>query len=208
MSEKSSHSRKKWAVGSIIAVVAAGGGLVFLMQYCDAKREARDQAYQQEMEQWSSFQPSPLSGGVVETIIPGGHFIDLDTGDITSSTVGYAWDLQFNTDKGPSWVGLRADKSAEWADLGNVNIEKLKYRDVRDTDFISKREGENDMFLFLAHVTSAPDPGTTYAIKTSEDNIAEVQIVQYIRKDNGYYNLQVRYIVYPYAPDPPKPERK
>lgn len=215
MAGKSRISILKWVVASAIALVGAGGGLVAILQYQDARRQATEARYQQALATWSAFTPASLSHGAHDIDILGGHYVDLDLGRVAMSLTGPAWDVQFvigSSGGGPAAneVGLRLNEGVEVADLGVADFSQVGYRDIRDAEFRAGRQiGGRGRFAYFSHITAAPDGGYLFAIKTSAGNVAKFQVKDYTHQSVlGVRSVRVRYEVFPSVPDPPRPRRQ
>ena len=202
----------KWIVGSIIALIGAGGGLVSVLQYLDAKGEAAEQRYQHELVDWERFSPHSISHGVQKVEVRGGDRFNLETGRVTSNPDSTdTWDLMIGC-----WPqareSLRAADGVEWLDLGVIDFSALRYRDIRDAKYKSQRHpktGYRD--LYYAHRSNVPGKGYAFAIKTSDNNVAKVQIVSYVSVDPDpevCRNVSLLYEVFPVVTDPPRPLRR
>ena len=92
----------KWIIGVIIALLAAGGGIVALLNYIDpptnyeATRIAQNDL-ENNLEDWINFSPQSLSGDPQEATLQGLDAIDFETGHISAahSQTDRDWDLQF-----------------------------------------------------------------------------------------------------------------
>lgn len=201
----------KWFVGSVIALIGAGGGLVAILNYVDARREQAETEFQQALTEWENFQPP--SNGVQRVRLRGLDRFDLETGRVTSNPNASAvdWDLLFGC-----WPGaqesLRASDGVQWADLGVVDFEALRYREIRDAAFQSARHGvTGHPDLYYDHKSNAPGEKYTFAVKTPDDNVAKVQILGYenVSPDpEACRNVSLQYEVFPIVPDPPRPRRR
>jgi hypothetical protein len=195
----------------VIALIGAGGGLVAFLQYLDEKRVAEEREYRQALERWENFAPRSVSRGVQTIEVRGGDRFDLDTGLATSNPgPGSGWDLMFGCWPQAS-ESLRASDKVEWADFGVVDSDDVGYREVRDADFDSRRHPQSgNPDLYMAHKSNVPGPGYAFAIRTSNNNVAKVQIVRYRSVDPNpdvCRNVTLRYEVFPIEPDPPRPRR-
>lgn len=202
----------KWIVGSIIAIIGAGGGLVAVLQYLDAKGEAAERQYRLALVEWERFSPQSISHGVQKVEVRGGDRFNLETGRVTSNPAPTdKWDLLFGC-----WPNaresLRAADGVEWSDFGVVDFSALRYRDVRDARYgglSHPTSGSRD--LYYAHKSNVPGQGYAFAVKTSDNNIAKVQIVSYRSVDpnpEACRNVSLRYEVFPVVTDPPRPFRR
>jgi hypothetical protein len=202
----------KWIVGVIIALIGAGGGLVAILQYLDSKRAAAERQYQQALEEWERFSPQSISRGIQNVELRGLDRFNLETGRVTSAPgFGETWDLMFGC-----WPqgreSLRASDGVEWSDLGVVEFSAVRYREIRDARYESRLHpttGYRD--LYYAHKSNVPRKGYTFAVKTKDNNVAKVQIVDYKSVDPNPLvcrNVSLRYEVFPIVNDPPRPRRR
>ena len=74
----------KWLVGAIIAVLAAGTGIVALLNYADNKKQEIQQQYQADLEVWLNYSP-PSLGGEQTTLLRGSDRIDFESGKKSSN---------------------------------------------------------------------------------------------------------------------------
>ena len=209
MSEHARGSRVKWAVGTMVGLVGAGGGIVALLQYADSTSAAAESEYQEALEEWRSFAPASISGTPNEVELLGGWFVDLDLGRSSMSATGRAWDLRFTVDREHVWIGILANAEVEWSDLGTVDFATIPYRDLRDAEFTDVRAGRGDKYLYYSHITAAVGPGYTFAVRTPADHVGKVQIVNYVLGANSRpRGVRLRYEFFPIASDPPRPRRR
>ncbi|MDY6994085.1 MAG: hypothetical protein SVR94_15985 [Pseudomonadota bacterium] len=202
----------KWAVGSIIALIAAGGGLVAILNYYDNKRAEDNLRYQQALEEWNNFSPESITGGVQEVKLRGADRFDLETGRFTSNPEpGFRWDLQFVCGTNAREAMRVPGDNVAWHEFGVLNFESIKYRELRDANYISRRHNVTNYYdLYYAHKSNVPQDGYTFAVKTTDDNVALVQIAGYESIDPNpevCRNVELKYDVYPIVDDPPKPSR-
>ncbi|WP_166839064.1 hypothetical protein [Rheinheimera pleomorphica] len=212
ISDSKKASWLKWSVGAVIALIGAAGGAVALLEYLDAKRAAAETRYQQAIATWDAFTPAVI-GQNKQTEMLLGWYIDLDVGLVAMSLTGSDWDLKSDLELiyreeagkqravGTKWEGLRANTNVQWAHLGVTEFSLVGYRDVRDATF------QTGGWLYRSHPTAAPGPGYIFAIKTSDNNVAKVQIVRYEPHNSYSRRMFVRYEVYPIVADPPRPRR-
>jgi hypothetical protein len=202
----------KWIVGAIIALIGAGGGLVAVLQYLDSKQAAAERQYQQALEEWERFSPQSISRGVQNVELRGGDRFNLETGRVTSAPgPGETWDLMFGCWP-QGYESLRALDGVEWFDLGVVDFSAVRYRDIRDARYESRRQpttGYRD--LYYAHKSNVPGKGYAFVVKTTDNNVAKVQIVGYRSVDPNpevCRDVSLRYEVFPIVHDPPRPRRR
>ena len=212
ISDSKKASWLKWSVGAVIALIGAAGGAVAVLEYLDAKRAAAETRYQQAIAGWEAFTPALISQQEQVEVLWGWD-IDLDVGLVAMSLSGSNWDLQSELELihreeagkkravGTKWEGLRANTNVQWAHLGVVEFSAVAYRDIRDATF------QTGGWLYRSHPTAAPGPGYIFAIKTSDGNLAKLQIVRYEPHNSYSRRMFVRYEVYPIVPDPPRPRR-
>lgn len=211
MSSTKQSSWFRWVVGSIIALIAAGGGLVALLKYLDQKYTEQGEWYKQALKEWENFAPESISRGTQTVTLRGLDRFDLETGRVTSNPgLDNSWDLLFGCWP-QAYESLRAGDGVAWSDLGVVDFNGIRYRDIRDASFRTNRnETTGYPDLYYAHKSNVPGSNYTYAIKTPLDHVAKVQIVRYESVDpnpNVCRNVVLCYEVFPIVPDPPKPER-
>ena len=209
---KKKGNRLNWFIGIIVSILAAGGGLVALLEYNDSVIKEENEVFQRKMVDWKNFSPHSISHGVQDAEILGGWYIDIDKGQVGMSMIGSSWDLQFNIDQ-RSFEGLRANEGVEWSPLGVVDLSSISYREIRDAKYLEPRhldsrpKKKDDKYLYLSHITSTPVSGYAFTLKTSAKNIALIQIHEYIKLQNGSRKLVLRYEVFPIESDPPKPKK-
>lgn len=206
----------KWIVGSIIAMIGAGGGGVAVWQYLDAKQAAAAREYGRALAEWEAFSPRPIGKNDKVELLWGWH-MDLDTGLVAMSLIGPKWDLRSDLEitrskdgrkaTGTKSEGLEANENVKWANIGVIDFDSVGYRDIRDAEFQSQRAGRGDKFIYRSHPTAAPGPGHIFAIKTSDGNVAKLQIVGYAPHSSYSRKMFVRYEVYPVVADLPRPRR-
>ncbi|MDH3691237.1 MAG: hypothetical protein OEU36_17475 [Gammaproteobacteria bacterium] len=210
--EKKGQSWFRWALGSLIAVVGAGTGLVAVLSYYDSKQAEAEREFQERLAEWQVFEPDSLSRQAQTVELSGLDRLDLETGRATGvPKSGLKWDLLFVC--GPQGnEAIRAASGVQWHHLGKVSFSDVTYRDIRDAEFQSNRNpetGYNDMFY--AHRGNVPGEGYAFAIKTSDNNVAKVQIMEY-RSLQGNPQacryVTLRYEVFPIVVDPPRPQRR
>ncbi|SMO76492.1 hypothetical protein [Fodinibius sediminis] len=210
--DSNSRSWFKWTIGVAIAFIGAGGGLVALLQYMDARQAERQRQYQEQLKVWREFSPQSISHGIHEVEILGGRYIDLDKGQVSMGRIPGAWDLQFNIDLS-SYEGFRANDNVTWFPFGIVDFASVGYREIRDSEYLEPRHlfphprRKDEKYLYLSHITSAPLPGYAFSLKTSAKNVALVQIKEYKQHPSGPRNVVLRYEVFPIVADPPRPRR-
>lgn len=211
-SNNKKRSRVNWIIGIIVSILAAGGGIVALLEYNDSVNKKEYESYQIKMEAWNNFSPQSISHGVHDVELLGGRFIDIDKGQVAMSMIGSSWDLQFNIDQYP-FEGIRTNKGVKWSPLGVVDFSSISYREIRDAKYKEPRhldsrpQRRNDRYLYLSHLTAAPVPGYAFTLKTSAKNIALVQILKYKKHTSGSRIIVLRYKVFPIMSDPPKPKK-
>ena len=202
----------KWIVGTVIALIGAASGAVAVLEHLDAKRAAAESSYQQAIARWNAFTPRPI-GQSERAEMLFGWYLDLDVGLVAMSLTGSSWDLRSDLDLivredggkkravGTKWEGLRANDNVQWAHLGVTDFSSVGYRDIRDATF------QTGGWLYQSHPTAAPGPGYIFAIKTSDGNLAKLQIVGYEPHNSYSRKMFLRYEVYPVVADPPRPRR-
>lgn len=203
----------KWIVGTVIALMGAAGGAVAVLEYLDAKKATSEKNYERAMAEWKAFTPTPIDQNDRAKLLGGWH-MDLDKGLLAMSLTGKTWDLRSdieiifrgNGDKkhavGTKSEGIQANENVQWAHIGVADFDSMGYRDIRDAKFQS---GE---WVYRSHPTAAPGPGYIFAIKTSDGNVAKLQIIDYESQNSYSRYMLLRYVVYPLVPDPPLPQRK
>ena len=198
----------KWVVGSSIALIGAGGGLVAFMQYLDARRDAKIRQYEADLAEWNSFSPQSTTFGAQELEIKGGECVDLNLGRPADSISSDA-DLCFFFWPDERKWGLAVFNGVAWADLGVVDFASVDYRTVRDAPFKgpNSTRGEID-FLYKTDKDDVPGPRYTYALRLNGEQVAKVQIKAYReerRFDRDWPYVRIVYEVFPILPDPPRP---
>ncbi len=203
----------KWSVGTVIALIGAAGGAVAVFEYLDAKQAAAEKSYERAIAEWQAFTP-PSIGQNERVEMLWGWEINLDKGLIAKSLTGRRWDLRSEFEiinredggrkraVGTRWEGIQANDNVQWAHIGVTDFDLVGYREIRDAKFQS---GER---VYRSHPTAAPGPGYIFAIKTSDGNVAKLQIVDYEPHNSYSRKMILRYVVYPLVPDPPRPRRK
>ena len=199
----------KWLVGVVIALLAAGGGIVALLNYIEGQEQQKRQQYQIELEQWDNFSPSSISKGPQDTTIRGLDRIDLETGLVSSNpSPDRQWDLLFGCWP-ESYESLRALDGVSCFEKGVADFQAIRYREIRDAGYTVRRNattGYND--LYYAHVSNVPGEGYIFYIRTPEGNVAKLQIIGYELVGNNPLvcrNMKIRYDVFPVVSDPPRP---
>ena len=206
---KKSVSWFRWIVGVIVSVLAAGGGIVAILQYQDSRAAEAQARYQREIEIWRNFSPKSLSIGVQRVEFRPLDRFDLESGHVTG-VPERQWDLLFGC-----WPqgreSLRASVGVSWSDRGVANFEKVRYREIRDARFVApKHQRTGYLDLYYAHRSNTPRDGYIFFIKTTEGNVAKIQITGYRVVDPNpkvCRNVKLQYEVFPVVGDPPKPRR-
>lgn len=202
----------KWIIGSIIALIGAGGGLVAFLQYLDDRQETKNRQYQQALTAWENFSPQSLSRGIQKITLRGLDRFDLETGRVTSNPESnLKWDIMFGC-----WPNaresLRASDGVKWFNIGVVKLSDVGYRDIRDASFSNPRHPQSgNRDFYYSHISNVPGPEYAYAVKTSDNNVAKVQIVSYRSTSNDpnvCRDVTLRYEIFPIVQDPPRPRRK
>ena len=162
-SNKKHISWFRWIVGIIVSILAAGGGIVALLEYQDSRSKEAEALYQRKLEIWSNFSPNSLSGGVQNVELRPLDRFDLETGHATG-VPEMQWDLLFGC-----WPqgreSLRAARGVSWSDRGVANLNKVGYREIRDANFISPKNsitGYPD--FYFAHKSNVPREGYIFFI--------------------------------------------
>jgi len=216
MSQKKG-STSKWLVGIIISLLAAGGGIVKLLEYRDNQqkqeienRRQAEETYQNELLMWENFSPPSLARDIKVVELRGGSFLNLEIGHISDIFENRKSDLLFSKGAGVyAHEFLRAINNAGWSDVGVVNFEDISYREIRDARYASPRNNKSGYpDLFYAYGSGVPRQGYVYFIKTNEGNIAKIQIQDYKSVHNNpavLRNIIIKYEVFPIIADPPRP---
>ena len=206
---KKKGSRLNWFIGIFISILAAGGGIVALLEYNDSIIKKDNKDFEKEMVAWENFSPESLSLGVQSDIILASAPYDLEKGSMITGFSNKTSDFSFGC-----WPqgneSLRAFKGVSWSNQGVMNFENIKYRKIRDATFSSpNHQKSGNLDLFFAHKSSVPRKGHVFFIKTVEGNIAKVQIIDYISGGNPQVcrSIKIKYEVFPIVKDPPKPKR-
>ena len=193
----------------MIAVLAAGSGIVALLNYYGNQKQQEWQQYQQELEQWNNFSPPSLSKGSREVTLRGLDRIDFESGLVSANPqTDRQWDLLFGCWP-EGYESLRALEGVSWSELGVANLDAIKYREIRDAKYKAQKSpatGYND--LYYAHKSNVPGKGYIFFVKTPEGNIAKLQITGYDIVDNNPLvcrNMRMKYELFPVKSDPPKP---
>lgn len=198
----------KWSVGVVIGLIGAAGGAVAVFEYLDAKQANKEKIYEREMAEWKTFAPPPIGQNErVEMML--GWYLDLDKGLIAMSLIGKKWDLKTESDLiihdnravGTKWEGMRVNSNVQWTHIGVADYDLIGYREIRDAKF------QSGNWVYQSHPTAAPGPGYIFAIKTSEGNVAKLQILDYKPHNSYSRKIFLRYVVYPVVADPPRPRR-
>jgi hypothetical protein len=199
----------KWLVGIVIALLAAGGGIVALLNYFEGQEQQKRQQYQVELERWNTFSPSSISKGPQDATLRGLDRIDLETGLVSSNpSSNRQWDLLFGCWP-ESYESLRALDGVTWFEKGVADFQAIMYREIRDAGYEVRRNattGYND--LYYAHMSNVPGEDYIFYIRTPEGNVAKLQIIGYELVDNNPLvcrNMKIRYDVFPVVSDPPRP---
>lgn len=188
------------------------------LDYEQKQREIAEQEYQQslkiyqqKLKEWNDFSPRSLLGSSQEKTLRGADRFDLETGLRDSAPASNKrWDLIFGC--GPyGYEYLRALNDASWYEFGDADIEEISYRDLRDADYsvtINSKTGYED--IFYAHRGNVPTDGYVYFVKTSDNNVAKLQIIDYTLYNNDpnpmiCRDMNIQYEVFPIEEDPPKP---
>ncbi|MCB9007849.1 MAG: hypothetical protein H6656_10870 [Ardenticatenaceae bacterium] len=205
----------KWIIGVIIALLAAGGGIVALLNYIDpptnyeATRIAQNDL-ENNLEDWINFSPQSLSGDPQEATLQGLDAIDFETGHISAapSQTDRDWDLQFGCWP-ENMESLRVFEGVSWFEYGTANFESIKYRDIRDANFAAQKHAQTGYFdLYYLHKGNVPADGFIYLFKTLDDHVVKFQIVGYELVDSNPLvcrNISIRYEAFPVVADPPRP---
>ncbi len=198
----------KWLVGAIIAVLAAGTGIVALLNYADNKKQEIQQQYQTDLEVWLNYSP-PSLGGEQTTLLRGLDRIDFESGKKSSNPQSdREWDLLFVC--GPNrFEGLRALGDSYWHEKGVADFQQTGYRELRDANYNKVKNPNTGNFdFYYAHMSNVPSINHIFFIKTTEGNIVKLQILDYELYDNNpdvCRNMKIKYEVFPRVSDPPKP---
>lgn len=212
-------STLKWLIGILISLIAAGGGIVKLLEYKDKQqdreieiRRQAEEAYQEELLEWKNFSPPSLARETKIVELRGGSYLNLENGHISDIHEHQRSDLLFS--KGGGIYGheyLRAMNNGAWLDRGIVNFENIKYKEIRDARYASPKNNKSGYpDLFYAYGSGVPRAEYVYFIKTNEGNIAKIQILGYKSFNNNpavVRNIEIKYEVFPIVNDPPRPMR-
>lgn len=212
---------KTITIGRIIfAIISLIGvsGVIAILEYQQEQQDREEARYQQalqnyyqRLEEWDKFSPPSLSGSPQTATIRSIDRFDLESGHVSGvPTSDRQWDLLFGC--GPQGEEyLRALDGVSWHEVGVADFGEIKYRDIRDADYIVRENlqtGYND--IFFMHRSNVPTNGFTYFIKTPEGNVAKFQIVDYNFLESNPMacrDMNIRYEVFPIKQDPPKPTR-
>ncbi|MEH6537757.1 MAG: hypothetical protein V7719_15255 [Psychroserpens sp.] len=206
---KKKGSRLNWFIGIFISILAAGGGIVALLEYNDSVKTKENKNHQKQLTDWENFSPESLSLGVQNVTLLGSAPFDLESGHTTTGFSNKTTDIFFGC-----WPqgneSLRASKGVSWSDQGVINFENIKYRKIRDAKFVSKKHKKSKNFdLYYDHKSNVPRKGHVFFIKTVEGNVAKIQIIDYISDANPQVcrSMKLKYEVFPVVKDPPKPKK-
>lgn len=214
---KNKGSTLKWLIGILISLVAAGGGIVKLLEYRDSQQDQeieigkqKEAADQEKIFEWENFSPASLANGTQIVELRGGSYLNLENGHISDMHELQKSDLLFS--KGGGVYGheyLRALNKAAWSDIGVVNFEDIKYREIRDARYSSPKNNKSGYpDLFYAYGSGVPRVGYVFFIKTIEGNVAKIRIQDYKSFNNNpavVRNIVFKYEVFPIVNDPPRP---
>ena len=206
---KKKKSKLNWFIGILVSILAAGGGIVALLEYNDSIKREENIDHQKRMAEWNNFSPESISLGVgTIDLWPNAPF-DLESGHRTTGASDRTTDIIFKC-----WPqgneSLRASKGVSWSDQGVKKFENISYRKIRDAKFVSPKHNKTKKFdLFYAHKSNVPRKGHVFFIKTVEGNIAKIQIVKYIADSNPQVcrSMRIKYEVFPVVKDPPRPRK-
>ena len=209
LDHKKKGSRLNWLIGIFVSILAAGGGIVALLEYNDSVTKGRGDNYEKKRAAWENFSPESLSLGFQSVTLLANAPFDLESGHTTTGFSNKTTDILFGC-----WAqgneSLRASKGVLWSDQGVMNFENIKYRKIRDAKFVATKHQKSRRFdLFFAHKSNVPRKGHIFFIKTVEGNVAKIQIVDYKSDDNPQVcrSMKLKYIVFPVVKDPPKPKK-
>lgn len=201
--------RFRWFIGVFVSILAAGGGIVALLEYNDSVKKEEHVRYQKKLDNWKNFSPESLSLGVQNVNLLASAPFDLETGHRTTGSSNHTTDIFFGC-WAQGYESLRASKGVSWSDQGVINFENIKYRKIRDAKYGSlKHQKTRYLDLYYAHKSNVPRKGHVFFIKTVEGNVAKIQIVNYKSGANPHIcrSIKLKYEVFPVVRDPPKPKK-
>lgn len=211
--EKTTSVWVKWVVGSLIAAISAGGGLVAVLNYVDDRSDEANKAYREAMAEWEAFSPESIASKPQVVEISAGKCLDLDRGRLVEM-ISRDWELCFHWYRDDSRIGLSIGNNVQVVEFGVAEFAQIDYRSLRDAAFTEAPTIYRDLpMLFRQHKNDAPRAGYTYFLKLPTRRVAKVQIVRYGESrlmenaDLMWPYVQLRYEVFPIVPDPPRPRR-
>lgn len=166
--------------------------------------------YQKKLVSWAQFSPQSRSLRPMGITLRPLDRINLEDGWASGvKQPGVLYDLVYVTGSGGIEI-LRAENGVYWHLRGVAHFESIIYREIRDAQYYApknQRTGYPD--LFYSHRSNVPPVNTVFFVRTKENNVAKVQILNYI---NEYYgnqvvsrNIRIKFEVFPIVSDPPKP---
>ncbi|MEL7298650.1 MAG: hypothetical protein AAGJ86_13390, partial [Pseudomonadota bacterium] len=182
---------KRWIV-VVISFVGVGGAISLAKFYIDMK-DRKDaeyrrslQRYEKALAEWEAFSPSAMSSGTI-TIRTHKH-VDLEQGRVTSSDSAKRADLFFTGsgywDSGPprrfvSSEYMRALNGSSWYDRGQISLDKVSYRALRDAKYATQRHPKSN-YPDLFHGLPDDSPvNHVFFIKTAKGNVTKFRIMSY-----------------------------
>jgi len=209
----------KWLIGTVIAIIGAGGGIVAILKYVSDKEHMAEHEYRNAIEAWEKFSPISLSLSPQQIDIVAGECVDLNLGRTESvDPFDSKLDLCFQWWQFKDFYALSTQANIGVAELGVVNFLEIRYRTLEEAPFVLLEKYQN----YVPHLfgwspkSERPPPGFVYVLKLPTNHIAKVQIVEYGEKmKHGklpnssmlYPYVRILYEVFPIVAIPPEPKR-